>query len=163
MQQGPGLCMTIFAGKHPIFLYLLYQLCWILRCLEASLIPMKLAMKSPMSSAWTPHLWRFLSVSTFRMDTSGNGDLDATEFVEGCMRLKGPARSIDVSLLMQEHKRPWDAEVVGDGVMELEIGRIQNYKWRFFHMNGNFRKWMMGGLVEIGNCEPSWVWLGGMN
>lgn len=39
------------------------------------------------------------------MDTSGNGDLDATEFVEGCMRLKGPARSIDVSLLMQEHKR----------------------------------------------------------
>jgi len=50
------------------------------------------------------------------MDTSGNGDLDATEFVEGCMRLKGPARSIDVSLLMQEHKRPWDAEVMGDGV-----------------------------------------------
>ena len=40
-----------------------------------------------------------------RMDTSGNGDLDASEFVEGCMRLKGPARSIDVSLLMQEHKR----------------------------------------------------------
>jgi len=39
------------------------------------------------------------------MDTSGNGDLDASEFVEGCMRLKGPARSIDVSLLMQEHKR----------------------------------------------------------
>ncbi|CAK9092622.1 unnamed protein product [Durusdinium trenchii] len=39
------------------------------------------------------------------MDTSGNGDLDATEFVEGCMRLKGPARSIDVSLLMQENKR----------------------------------------------------------
>eukprot|EP00434_Breviolum_minutum_P029441 symbB.v1.2.026033.t1/scaffold2572.1/size76036/3 len=29
------------------------------------------------------------------MDTSGNGDLDASEFVEGCMRLKGPARSID--------------------------------------------------------------------
>ena len=39
------------------------------------------------------------------MDTSGNGDLDATEFVEGCMRLKGPARSIDVSLLMQDNKR----------------------------------------------------------
>ncbi len=43
--------------------------------------------------------------NTARMDTSGNGDLDASEFVEGCMRLKGPARSIDVSLLMQEHKR----------------------------------------------------------
>lgn len=39
------------------------------------------------------------------MDTSGNGDLDAAEFVEGCMRLKGPARSMDVSLLMQEQKR----------------------------------------------------------
>ena len=39
------------------------------------------------------------------MDTSGNGDLDATEFVEGCMRLKGPARSIDVAIMMQEHKR----------------------------------------------------------
>ena len=44
-------------------------------------------------------------VSISRMDTSGNGDLDAQEFVEGCMRLKGPARSIDVSLLMQENKR----------------------------------------------------------
>ena len=39
------------------------------------------------------------------MDTSGNGDLDASEFVEGCMRLKGPARSIDVAIMMQEHKR----------------------------------------------------------
>ena len=47
------------------------------------------------------------------MDTSGNGDLDATEFVEGCMRLKGPARSIDVSLLMQEHKRPWEVKLMG--------------------------------------------------
>eukprot|EP00435_Cladocopium_sp_Y103_P041685 s3347_g11.t1 len=35
----------------------------------------------------------------------GNGDLDASEFVDGCMRLKGPARSIDVSLLLQEQRR----------------------------------------------------------
>lgn len=48
------------------------------------------------------------------MDTSGNGDLDATEFVEGCMRLKGPARSIDVSLLMQEHKRDLAAAALSD-------------------------------------------------
>jgi len=39
------------------------------------------------------------------MDVSGNGDLDASEFVDGCMRLKGPARSIDVSLLLQEQRR----------------------------------------------------------
>ena len=36
---------------------------------------------------------------------SSNGDLDASEFVDGCMRLKGPARSIDVSLLLQEQRR----------------------------------------------------------
>lgn len=36
---------------------------------------------------------------------TGNGDLDASEFVDGCMRLKGPARSIDVSLLLQEQRR----------------------------------------------------------
>ena len=38
-------------------------------------------------------------------DATGNGDLDASEFVDGCMRLKGPARSIDVSLLLQEQRR----------------------------------------------------------
>ena len=41
----------------------------------------------------------------FASDASGNGDLDASEFVDGCMRLKGPARSIDVSLLLQEQRR----------------------------------------------------------
>lgn len=35
----------------------------------------------------------------------GHGDLDASEFVDGCMRLKGPARSIDVCLLLQEQRR----------------------------------------------------------
>eukprot|EP00438_Fugacium_kawagutii_P010472 Skav230362 [mRNA] locus=scaffold291:60687:61064:- [translate_table: standard] len=42
---------------------------------------------------------------TVALDTAGNGDLDASEFVDGCMRLKGPARSIDVSLLLQEQRR----------------------------------------------------------
>ncbi|CAK9105993.1 unnamed protein product [Durusdinium trenchii] len=39
------------------------------------------------------------------MDISGSGDLEASEFVEGCMRLKGPARAIDVSLLLREQRR----------------------------------------------------------
>eukprot|EP00930_Biecheleria_cincta_P096756 TRINITY_DN88550_c0_g1_i1.p1 TRINITY_DN88550_c0_g1~~TRINITY_DN88550_c0_g1_i1.p1 ORF type:complete len:609 (-),score=80.78 TRINITY_DN88550_c0_g1_i1:194-2020(-) len=38
------------------------------------------------------------------LDTEGTGDVDAAEFVEGCMRLKGPAKSIDIAGLMHECK-----------------------------------------------------------
>ena len=45
--------------------------------------------------------WTFFKL----MDVSGDGELDADRFVEGCMRLKGTARSMDVSLVLQEQRR----------------------------------------------------------
>lgn len=44
----------------------------------------------------------FLFVSKLQW---GDGELDADRFVEGCMRLKGTARSMDVSLVLQEQRR----------------------------------------------------------
>lgn len=44
----------------------------------------------------------FLFVSKLQW---GDGELDADRFVEGCMRLQGTARSMDVSLVLQEQRR----------------------------------------------------------
>lgn len=39
------------------------------------------------------------------LDVSGNGVVDVEEFVIGMMRLKGPARSIDMAMLLREHTK----------------------------------------------------------
>jgi len=36
------------------------------------------------------------------LDTEGTGDVDVEEFVEGCLKLKGPAKSIDLAVLMHD-------------------------------------------------------------
>jgi len=38
------------------------------------------------------------------LDTEGTGDVDVEEFVEGCLRLKGPARSIDIAVILHDHQ-----------------------------------------------------------
>lgn len=38
------------------------------------------------------------------LDTDGSGSINITEFVFGCMRLKGPARSIDLAILMHDSR-----------------------------------------------------------
>merc|ERR1711870_97949 len=38
------------------------------------------------------------------IDDDGSGDVDVTEFLEGCLRLKGQARSIDVYAIMHDLK-----------------------------------------------------------
>ncbi|CAK9092119.1 unnamed protein product [Durusdinium trenchii] len=57
------------------------------------------------------------------MDVSGHGDIDASEFVEGCMRLKGPARAIDMSILMQEQRRMRKKLVSMEQVLLDSLGR----------------------------------------
>jgi len=39
------------------------------------------------------------------LDTDGSGQIDSEEFTQGCLRLRGPARAIDVSTLMYSNKR----------------------------------------------------------
>jgi len=38
------------------------------------------------------------------LDTQGTGDVDVEDFVEGCLRLKGPAKSIDIAVLMNDQR-----------------------------------------------------------
>jgi len=49
------------------------------------------------------------------LDDDGSGEVDMEEFVSGCLRLKGNAKSIDIHTLMFEIKhlmRKWDAAVM---------------------------------------------------
>lgn len=38
------------------------------------------------------------------MDTEGTGDIDVDDFIKGCLRLKGNAKSIDMAQLMTDNK-----------------------------------------------------------
>lgn len=64
------------------------------------------------SNAWVAAYFSGLSIDTSDaatvftlMDTDGSGDLTVDEFVEGTMKLKGSARSIDIFSMMFDHAR----------------------------------------------------------
>mmetsp|Transcript_98388 Transcript_98388/g.175185 ORF Transcript_98388/g.175185 Transcript_98388/m.175185 type:complete len:763 (+) Transcript_98388:76-2364(+) len=48
------------------------------------------------SDAWT--LFKLL-------DAESNGDIDLREFMDGCMRLRGPAKAMDIACIMDESRR----------------------------------------------------------
>ena len=54
-----------------------------------------------------PDPWRFFML----LDLNGNGEVTEDEFVEGCLRLRGPARTFDVASLTE----------VPSGCLRLEI------------------------------------------
>jgi len=37
------------------------------------------------------------------LDAEGTGDVDAEEFAQGCLKLKGPAKSVDIAVLMHDN------------------------------------------------------------
>merc|ERR1740130_2653197 len=39
------------------------------------------------------------------LDLDGSGSIDAEEFLSGCLRLRGPAKALDLALLMHEVRR----------------------------------------------------------
>merc|ERR1712100_247907 len=39
------------------------------------------------------------------LDMDGNGFIDVNEFLSGCLRLRGPAKSLDMQLLLRENRR----------------------------------------------------------
>jgi len=39
------------------------------------------------------------------LDLNGNGEVDSEEFLDGCLRLRGPAKALDMALLMREIRR----------------------------------------------------------
>eukprot|EP00930_Biecheleria_cincta_P016837 TRINITY_DN13565_c0_g1_i1.p1 TRINITY_DN13565_c0_g1~~TRINITY_DN13565_c0_g1_i1.p1 ORF type:complete len:705 (-),score=126.99 TRINITY_DN13565_c0_g1_i1:129-2243(-) len=39
------------------------------------------------------------------LDAEGNGDIDYGEFMAGCMKMRGPAKAVDIAWMMHENKR----------------------------------------------------------
>lgn len=39
------------------------------------------------------------------LDEAGNGDINLAEFMEGCLRLRGPAKALDIACVMDESRR----------------------------------------------------------
>ena len=42
------------------------------------------------------------------MDVDRNGTLDAEDFLNGCLRVRGAAKSLDLLLMMRENQRMYD-------------------------------------------------------
>ncbi|CAE7345352.1 Sodium channel protein 60E [Symbiodinium microadriaticum] len=39
------------------------------------------------------------------LDEEGNGDINLSEFIDGCLRLRGPAKALDIACVMDESRR----------------------------------------------------------
>jgi len=61
------------------------------------------------------------------LDADGSGTVDSEEFTQGCLRLRGPARAIDVSTMMYSNKRmvQWWREKIQS--LEVSLMCIQEY------------------------------------
>ncbi|CAE7338604.1 Scn11a [Symbiodinium natans] len=57
-----------------------------------------------------------------QLDSDGDAHVDAEEFLEGCMLLKGPARSIDEAPLDSVFKTVWVMETAGNAEFQNVMG-----------------------------------------
>uniref|UniRef100_A0A7S4QBX5 EF-hand domain-containing protein n=1 Tax=Alexandrium monilatum TaxID=311494 RepID=A0A7S4QBX5_9DINO len=61
------------------------------------------------------------------LDTDGSGSISADEFLNGCIRLRGPAKALDAAVLIEEVKlvrrdvREWSRGPRGDGRVALQV------------------------------------------
>merc|ERR1712039_230624 len=74
----------------------------------------------------TADAWTFFKL----LDADGGGSVDIDEFVEGCLRLRGNAKSIHVAQMMYENK--W----IMDKLMELS-GHIMIQQHHGHHQRSN--------------------------
>jgi len=59
------------------------------------------------------------------LDLDESNDVGIDEFVEGCMRMKGPARSIDVNMLLYESEKMIDRQVEFMGFVEEQFAALE--------------------------------------
>ncbi|CAE7624468.1 Scn11a [Symbiodinium pilosum] len=76
----------------------------------------------------TGDVWTLFKV----IDTDGSGTIDMDEFVSGCMRLHGPAKSLDIAKMEFEH------EVTRDSIASLEknVSDMQELLMAFLGKDG---------------------------
>jgi len=58
------------------------------------------------------------------LDVDGNGEVDVHEFVEGCLRLRGGAKALELSLAMQEISRFYTRFVNHQVTVERDLAHI---------------------------------------
>mmetsp|Transcript_67241 Transcript_67241/g.216976 ORF Transcript_67241/g.216976 Transcript_67241/m.216976 type:complete len:590 (+) Transcript_67241:45-1814(+) len=56
------------------------------------------------------------------LDVKGEGEVDMEEFCRGCLRLRGPAKAVDLGLLMEEVRRATGPLLQCSSVIEAYIG-----------------------------------------
>lgn len=78
------------------------------------------------------------------LDCDNSGSLTVEEFVRGCMRLRGPARSVDLAALVYDFNTRMNENVDALGDLELKI--------RDFDPNGKELKQLMGKVDVLVKC-----------
>merc|ERR1712176_151242 len=61
------------------------------------------------------------------IDADGSGRLDLLEFASGCLRLRGPAKAVELSLLMAETKKKWQWLQKHIGIIEHRVTWMGNH------------------------------------
>lgn len=79
------------------------------------------------------------------LDADGGGAVDMNEFVEGCIRLKGTAKSVQVAQLAYHHK--WIMEKLAD--VSESVNKL--HKEVFFMSNPHLSRKSSAGNVGLGN------------
>ena len=70
------------------------------------------------------------------LDASHEGHIQADEFLNGCLRLDGPAKAIDLAAFMEESRkvRGWDDRgLIGD-ILTMLVVNIHQISWLLVHI-----------------------------
>merc|ERR1712050_160068 len=59
------------------------------------------------------------------VDIDGSGSIDPEEFVNGCIRLQGPAKALDLASFMHEYKQAQKRELARDNKMHRAMASLQ--------------------------------------
>ncbi|CAE7727051.1 NaCP60E [Symbiodinium pilosum] len=61
------------------------------------------------------------------LDEEGNGDINLSEFTDGCLRLRGPAKALDIACVMDESRRIKRKVMIAEERlynMEMSVGQL---------------------------------------
>jgi len=92
-------------------------------------------------------VWGFFRL----LDIDGSGYLDHEEFVLGCLRLRGSAKSVDIATLMYEQKRT--ASMMKKSIRKVD-GHVGNLTNAVHHLQQTVKNALpVAGLPSMVSCE----------